>query len=141
MLNPLPGKSPITFATEVMPESPKTSLKVLAGTLPELLNLQAMLRVEHAVIVFSGAPEGFVGQGERDLLWKAFQVPVFEQHFGADGELVGWECEAHDGLHLAKENAATEFPVSSRKIVETECDCGRSGPRLVSSERNLLFIN
>ena len=37
---------------------------------------------------------------QRQRLWLAFRVPVFEQIIGKNGALLAAECEAHDGLHI-----------------------------------------
>ena len=45
---------------------------------------------------------------QRERLWDAFELPVFEQLRGFEGELLASECDAHDGLHLETENAVFE---------------------------------
>jgi hypothetical protein len=66
-------------------------------------------------------------QHEKDLLWRAFAVPVFEQLRDHEGLVIARECEVHDGLHLAG-NAATaglEF-----ELVTGPCECGAETPRI-----------
>ena len=66
----------------------------------------------------------------RDLLWNTFGVPVFEQYLGPNLELLAFECEAHDGLHLA--NAGVHDPGCA---LRTElCACGNPTPRLCAVE-------
>lgn len=36
----------------------------------------------------------------RELLWRAFEVPVFEMLVSWDGAVIASECEVHDGLHV-----------------------------------------
>ncbi|MBK9169214.1 MAG: hypothetical protein IPM24_17380 [Bryobacterales bacterium] len=94
---------------------------------------------------------------ERELLWRVFQVPVFEQYMGVDGRLAGWECEAREGLHLVRENVVLEktrqgevlltsltslhLPILRVRtalegsLVPGPCECGRETPRLVALRR------
>jgi hypothetical protein len=81
-----------------------------------------------AIVVFSSA--GLLGALEthhRDLLWKAFGLPVFEQLRGADGRVIARECEVHNGLHID----ATDLPAGMAVEIMTEqCDCGLETARL-----------
>jgi hypothetical protein len=88
-----------------------------------------------AIVVFSsarlhGAPESH----HRDLLWKAFGLPVFEQLRGADSGVIARECEVHDGLHLdANRDANRDAGVPAgmaMEIVTEQCDCGLETARL-----------
>jgi hypothetical protein len=98
--------------------------EILAATVPTLLRLAETIRVTHALVPFSGARIGAVTALDRDLLWKAYQVPVFEQAFGPDGAIMARECEAHDGLHLY-------LPKRYHGALRTEpCACGRPEPRI-----------
>ena len=76
------------------------------------------------------------------------------QYLGADGSLLAWECEAHDGLHTVEENAIIEQSPDSELILTSltdrrrptirlvtslaarldsgACECGQPGPRLIS---------
>lgn len=90
------------------------------------------------------------------LFWRVFEAPVFEQLLGLAGELMAWECEAHDGLHIRTEEAVFELVpeggepellmtslVNLRQptlrlatgltasIENSCCACGKPGPRLV----------
>lgn len=60
------------------------------------------------VTVYSRVDRGLLREADRDSLWRAFELPVFEQIRGLDGELLAWECEAHTGLHLHAEHAVVE---------------------------------
>jgi hypothetical protein len=65
---------------------------------------------------------------ERERLWRAFRVPIFEQIIGPDGELLAAECEAHDGLHVE----AAGFSWDAYRMERAPCGCGRKTPRLTS---------
>ncbi|MGC9972076.1 MAG: hypothetical protein ABSE56_15965 [Bryobacteraceae bacterium] len=62
------------------------------------------------VTVHSRVDRGLLREADRDSLWRVFELPVFEQLRGWDGELLAWECEAHTGLHLEAEHAVVEAP-------------------------------
>lgn len=64
-----------------------------------------------AVIIIRRPWDPPLGEAEREQLWRAFEAPLFERWLGEAGELLAWECEAHQGLHLAEETA----------VFETEC--------------------
>lgn len=85
-------------------------LERLAGSLPPHVP-------SHAVVVLTRAGESLLTESERDALWSAYGVPVFEQILTAEGELAAWECEAHEGYHVPGEQGA-------------ECDCGSSQRRV-----------
>ncbi len=71
------------------------------GALDELLRLSKLdIRLEHSVIAFTYEGQPGLSSDDRDLLWRAFGVPVFEQRLGANNELLAMECEAHAGLHV-----------------------------------------
>ncbi|MBI4903445.1 MAG: hypothetical protein HY820_07415 [Acidobacteria bacterium] len=138
----------------------------LAGPGPRLrllaeLILEGRLRlpsVKAAVIAFTGLKHGCLRPEDRDLFWQAFQVPVFEQFLGFSRELLAWECEAHDGLHIAEDNAVVETAPRTgellltclacdeysllrlgsemtARIVKSACGCGMDTPRLMGLRR------
>jgi hypothetical protein len=154
--NPIPGKPPIVFASQAHGKSPE----ILAGRFASLVSLAGSVRVERALIVLTGVREGVLEAPDRDRLWSAFGVPVFEQHLGLDGQVVAHECEAHDGLHIVQNNAVLELAphrtaanllLTSLTDVEQptlrlrtgfsgeirlgECECGSSEPRLMHLAR------
>jgi hypothetical protein len=126
---------------------------ILAAPIQQLRRLAAIPQpYEYPVVAFTGVRHGVLTEADRDLLWRAFRVPVFEQFRGLHGELLAEECEAHDGLHVIGEAAiferrGQELVVTSllalRKPVlrvltgltgEIErglCQCGRPGERLI----------
>lgn len=65
-------------------------------------------RLCEAVVVLQGLGDGMLFPGERDMLWHCLGVPVFEQWLGLDGELLAWECGAHQGMHFQGGRAALE---------------------------------
>lgn len=113
--------------------------------------------LRNALIVFTGVLEGPLTPEDSDDLWRRYQVPVFEQFLGLDGELLAWECEIHHGLHV-RENAAhfesceqerlvvsfldnprlpvlrLETGLAGRLITEP-CPCGDPSPRIVDMRR------
>lgn len=92
--------------------------QALAGTFGELARAAARgVRVRRAVYVLTG--EGtFLSDGERDELWRLFEVPVYALVTKHSGRLVAWECEAQNGLHLAGD------------ADENACACGRPGAKI-----------
>src|SRR4051794_9096594 len=61
--------------------------RVVAATVPLLRSLAegvesgglVLPRVDAAVVAFTGICHGELNELERDLFWRVFQVPVFEQ--------------------------------------------------------------
>ena len=135
--------------------------EALAGSLDALKQL-GPAAPDRAVIVLTSLEDGSLCEAERELLWRIFEVPIFEQRIGADGSLLAWECEAHEGLHVVEENAIFEQsaqrgllltsltdrrnPVirltsSGKATLEIKCcGCGRAGVRMIfigNPERDL----
>lgn len=116
--------------------------------------------LRNAVIAFTGILEGPLTPEDGDRLWRQYQVPVFEQFLGMEGELLAWECEIHHGLHVREEAAFFEgggqdrlmvsflanprLPMlrletgMSGRLVEEPCPCGEPAPRLVDLRRRLV---
>ena len=108
-------------------------------------------------MAFTGVLEGPISEDDLDLFWNVFKVPVHEQFYGFGGELLAWECEAHQGLHINsktaifEEGSRAELLVSlignpyqpvfrlvsglSGKLVDETCACGRTGPRIIDLMR------
>ena len=63
---------------------------------------------------------------ERERLWRAFRVPIFEQIIGPRGKLLAAECEAHDGLHIETSGLRWE----GYRLEQAVCACGRKTPRI-----------
>ncbi len=110
----------------------------------------------HSVIAFTDLDQGGVGEEDRALFWRAFQVPLFEQYLGMDGALLAGECEAHRGVHIEPGNAlwesiASELVVTSLtdrqypalrlgtgwtgELNPDTCGCGKTTPRLLNLVR------
>lgn len=132
----------------------------IAGSLGQLLFLSSLRMagmpkldsVSHSLVVTFHTEQPWLTNEDRDELWSAFGVPIYEQIYCASG-LLATECFAHDGLHAAKgaewhadENGELWFrePVSWWEergeayapsglfgAVESEpCECGQPGARL-----------
>ena len=86
------------------------------------------LHLQYAVIVFTYDGHDPLAAADRDLFWKAFGVPVFEQHLGFGNELLATECDAHAGLHLAGE-------FGHLRLDKKSCACGNPAPRLTRRPR------
>jgi len=136
--------------------------EALAGPVSVLMQLaedalktgEAIPTVTRAIVAFTGLEHGSLTESGRDTLWQVFQVPVFEQYLGADGSLLAWECEAHEGLHTVEDNAIIEQSPDCELILTSltdhrrptirlvtslaarlhfgACECGQPGPRLIS---------
>jgi hypothetical protein len=100
----------------------------LAGSFEKLLAAGRGLRLRNAVIVFTEASSPVLTEAQRDLLWRLFEVPVFEQVLAADGRLMATECEAHSGLHLVW---GTSEAMLAGCITRVPCGCGLATPRLI----------
>ena len=100
----------------------------IAGTLEQLDAVGGTVSLTHAAIVIRAEWEPRLSDADRERLWQAFRVPVFEQVVAEDRTLLAAECEAHDGLHIE----SAKFAVGDHEIDRTACACGRSTPRLVT---------
>ena len=113
--------------------------------------LFALPSLRTAIVVLTSLDDSPLADHHRDLLWRAFGVPVFEQLRGWDGRIVAKECEIHDGLHIDESAAvfqlhedellATQFAAPGDPIVRARtgltgeivtgpCECGAETPRL-----------
>jgi len=133
-----PAKSPIRvfphgWSEEVAAFAPAA----VAAERGQLLALAALDRppaFTHAVIVLESPGDAPLSDGEREQLWRAFRVPVFEQIIGPHGKLLAADCEAHDGLHVETSGllwADVQWP--GYRLESAACGCGRHTPRLVSA--------
>jgi hypothetical protein len=136
--------------------------EALAGTQVELAGLAdrveagetAPARSARRVVVHTRLGEPMLGPDLRERLWQAFELPVFEQLRGFEGELLASECDAHDGMHLETESAIFEeiggelvvtsllsrgIPVLrlqtglAGSITNRHCPCGVSATRFLPS--------
>lgn len=88
------------------------------------------LTLTHAVIVLTPRGGHLLKTEQRQRLWRAFRVPVFEQIIGENGMLLAAECEAHEGLHIE----SSKFDGRGLRVETSPCGCGRKGPRLIRVE-------
>jgi hypothetical protein len=102
----------------------------LSGTLAELRRAGALgVRPRQAVFVLNFLNGLFLRETERDGLWEMFLVPVYGLLLDSKGKVVGYECEAQNGLHLAE---GASVPSGEHAVLETApCACRRPGKRLV----------
>jgi hypothetical protein len=94
-----------------------------------------------AIVIESSLDDAPLATHQRDALWKAFGLPVFEQLRGWDGTIIARECEVHDGLHFDAKTViasvdgnnllVTGRPTGlSAEIIQEPCECGVETPRL-----------
>ena len=139
---------------------PVTTLRRMAAC---VLNRGAYFpSVRRPIVAFTGLPFGDAGvltNADRDLLWKAFGVPVLEYFLGHRHEVLARECDVRMGLHInlaqtlfeviesartrqaelvVTSLANTHFPVvrlasglGGTLIGSEPCPCGFTGPRLL----------
>ena len=100
----------------------------IAGTFEQLSALarNGVPSVTHCIIVLWRPGESRLTEADRDNLWFAFRVPVFEQVIGKAGKLLAAECEAHDGLHVQ----SPAISVVGESLDDSLCPCGRKTPRI-----------
>jgi hypothetical protein len=102
--------------------APREQLLELAADRPPVLT--------HAVIALASPGDPILAIAERERLWRAFRVPVFEQIIAPNGELLAAECEAHDGLHIVSPGV----PWDGYRLELSACGCGRRTPRLTLAD-------
>ncbi len=109
------------------PEAERFQPAAVAATLTQCRKLSRILipSLTHALIVLERPGAARLSEADRDLFWRAFRVPVFEQIIGPKGQLLAGECEAHDGLHLE----APGLRIDAQLVDMSLCPCGRKTPR------------
>lgn len=113
-----------TFQPEIL-AAPVSVLRRLVAALPK----ESLARPRYAVVAFTGIEEVLDAQ-DRDLFWRNFEVPLFEQYIGLDGRVFARECEIHDGLHIVEEHAVIERHVDEELLLTSLTDIGRPTLRL-----------
>jgi len=100
----------------------------VAGTFEQLsaLALSGISSLTHSVIVLWQPDQPRLSEADRENLWDAFRVPIFEQVIGKAGKLLAAECEAHDGLHVE----SPSLPLQNERLEASPCPCGRKTPRI-----------
>jgi hypothetical protein len=98
----------------------------IAATWPQMESLfgTRIASLTHALIALARPADPLLTGFQRQQLWDAFRVPIFEQIIGNNGALLAAECEAHAGLHV-------ESPTGEYSIEAAPCGCGRKTPRIV----------
>jgi phenylacetate-coenzyme A ligase PaaK-like adenylate-forming protein len=118
--------------TRFRPEALAASVGVLRMLAKATDNGRGRLpSLQCAMIAFTGSwSGGLLQEADRELFWRVFQVPVFEQHLGPDGRVVAWECEAHRGLHLLPTRAVVEDCDHQQLLITSLTDLRRPAVRL-----------
>ena len=121
-----------TLLSRFRPEAVAASVGVLRMLAKGISSGRGRLpSVQYALVAFTGPwADGLLQEEDRDLFWRVFQVPVFEQHLGPDGRVVAWECEAHRGLHLLPTRAVVENLDHHQLLVTSLTDLRRPAVRL-----------
>ena len=120
--------------------------QALAGPRSELFAIGALRRQGYValpglcfpLVVLSSLEEGPLTYAHHERLWSLFELPVYEQIRGAGEVLVGWECDAREGWHLACDAhgkpllTLAQLHASGWQGVHSHgsCSCGRTGLRL-----------
>jgi len=101
----------------------------IAAPLAELRRLANIdLRLEHSVIAFTYEGDGGLSLEDRELFWRAFDVPIYEQYLDQNNRLLAFECDAHSGLHVVR---GCEHLWVDRE----PCACGDRTPRVSRGAR------
>jgi hypothetical protein len=123
----------------------------LAGHRSELVAIGELRRrrfiplkdLRFPLLVFSALREGPLCSEEHDRLWDLYGLPVYEQIRSVTEELLGWECPARDGWHLAL-NANGEPELSLARVraagwrgrlIRGRCACGETCLRLMAESQ------
>jgi hypothetical protein len=101
----------------------------IAAPVAELRRLAGQnLKLEHAVIAFTYEGEAGLTSADRELFWRAFGVPVFEQYLDRENRLLATECDAHAGLHVVD-------GCEDLNLDREPCACGDRSPRISRGPR------
>src|ERR1700674_730281 len=101
----------------------------LAGPPGELRKLsRRAVSLENSLIVFTYEGQSGLSHVDREMFWKTFGVPVFEQYLGPRNELLAMECGAHSGLHVVT-------GCEDLRLERDVCACGSRAPRLSRAAR------
>jgi hypothetical protein len=102
-----------------------------------------LLDLTFPLVVLSSLREGPLSCEQHDRLWTLYGLPVYEQIRGADEALIGWECDAREGWHLAP-NACGDPALALDRVraagwrgneIHDRCACGEICHRLVVDVR------
>ena len=107
----------------------KGDFPALYGAVDELAKAASDgARPARAVFPVLGPAMPFLDEFQRDLLWECFRVPVYALLVDGGENVVGYECEVQEGLHLREDYAAR---LLFGRVEFGPCECGRPGPRLL----------
>lgn len=84
-------------------------------------------RPTHFLVILGRVDTGPATAEERDLLWEAFGLPVFEQVLDGSNHVLAYECDAHDGFHVRR----VGLRLSGCVLENSLCACGDPAPRLL----------
>ncbi|MCL6546329.1 MAG: hypothetical protein K6T61_13965 [Bryobacteraceae bacterium] len=79
----------------------------------------------HSLLVLLEFPQTGITRESRELLWQVFEVPLYAQVLSPGRNVLAWECQAHEGYHIAEENAILELlpgPVEPELVVTSLVD-------------------
>ena len=127
---------PRVFENGWDPEAVAFRPAAIAATWPQLESLLAAksTSLTHALIVLGRPSDPLLTGQQRQRLWQAFRVPIFEQIIGYNGAFLAAECEAHAGLHVeSPQLEAPMFNTGEYFIEDAPCGCGRKTPRILSA--------
>ncbi len=127
------GAAEVTTVQDWAPEAIVAPLAVALSLAEGKLRGQLDLgTLNAAMVVLTDVDGDALDERRRELLWKAFGVPVFEQLRGREGVVVARECEVHDGLHLdpAARVAHELSLLGAAMTIGEPCECGSETPRL-----------
>jgi hypothetical protein len=113
----------LTFAPAAIAATPAQLDALRTTPIPSLRN---------AIIALVRPGEPNLTEEDRERLWRAFRVPVFEQRIDESCALLAAECEAHDGLHV---EAPGIVPREGEVLETAPCGCGKTTPRLIIPQR------
>jgi hypothetical protein len=103
---------------------------VLAGSFQELAQAACRgARASRAVFLLAAEDTPLPGASLREQLWQWFRVPSYMLVRDAEGRLRAYECEAHEGFHVAADWPAADSP-GAGELENAPCPCGRPGRRV-----------
>ncbi len=111
--------------------------ELVAATLTDLRRMAALTAMgridlsslDCALVAFTGNHRPCLTDADRNLFWRVFEIPLFEQFLDSKGRVVAAECDAHEGLHILTRGFL--FYGRESEIDPAPCRCGRPGPRIV----------
>ena len=103
-------------AAAAKPRTERGTPGALCGSLEDLLRLAARVEAGEAtppltarrLTIRTPLGERLASESARDSLWRAFELPLFEELTGSEGEVFAAECDAHSGFHLETDSAIFE---------------------------------